>query len=136
MRLLRNSMRFVKNLITLSEIELLEFINLIKSSDLIKNTEQSVFAVIKVGNSELSEKRVVIPKESPLFAMFIAIVVPTTMSNLKVLPIVIISAVLSCLFYFVPGLNQASSGITYVICAVVASLIGAIFLPIKEESDE
>ena len=71
-----------------------------------------------------------------LFAMFIAIVIPTAITNLKVLPVVVISAGLSCLFYFIPTLNQISSGIVYVICAIVASIIGAILLPVKEDDDE
>lgn len=71
-----------------------------------------------------------------LFAMFIAIVIPTAITNFKVLPVVVISAVLSCLFYFIPPLNQISGGIVYVICAIVASIIGAILLPVKEDDDE
>lgn len=71
-----------------------------------------------------------------LFAMFIAIVIPTAITNFKVLPVVVISAGLSCLFYFIPPLNQISSGIVYVICAIVASIIGAILLPVKEDDDE
>ncbi len=71
-----------------------------------------------------------------LFAMFIAIVIPTAITNFKVLPVVVISAGLSCLFYFIKPLNQISSGIVYVICAIVASIIGAILLPVKEDDDE
>ena len=71
-----------------------------------------------------------------LYAMFIAIVIPTAISNTKVLLVVIISACLSCCFYFIPFINQVSSGISYVSCAVVASVIGAIFLPIKEVDNE
>lgn len=71
-----------------------------------------------------------------LFAMFIAIIIPATMSNLKILPVVLISALLSCLFYYVPILNTVSSGITYIICAVVASVVGAIIFPIKESGED
>ena len=72
-----------------------------------------------------------------LFAMFIAIIIPATMSNHKILPVILISAGLSCLFYYIPVLNTVSPGITYIICAVIASVIGAILFPIKEsEKDE
>lgn len=67
-----------------------------------------------------------------LYAMFIAIVVPAGMQDKKVFIVVAISIGLSCLFYFTPVLNTISSGIAYIICAVVASVIGAIFFPIKE----
>lgn len=70
-----------------------------------------------------------------LYAMFIAIVVPAGMSNKKVFIVVGISIALSCLFYFTPVLNTISSGIAYIICALVASVLGAIFFPIKEEKE-
>lgn len=68
-----------------------------------------------------------------LFSMFIAIIIPKAMEDNKVIIVTLISACLSCLFYFVPYLSQISSGISYIICALVASIIGAIFLPVKEE---
>lgn len=68
--------------------------------------------------------------------MFIAIVVPAGMHDKKVFIVVAISIGLSCLFYFTPVLNTISSGIAYIICALVASVIGAIFFPIKEEKEE
>jgi predicted branched-subunit amino acid permease len=68
-----------------------------------------------------------------LFSMFIAIIIPKAMEDNKVIIVVVISACLSCLFYFIPYLSQISSGISYIICALVASIIGAIFLPVKEE---
>ncbi len=71
-----------------------------------------------------------------LFAMFIAVIIPKAMSDVKVFPVIIISVILSCCFYFIPTINQVSSGISYVICALVASLIGAILFPIKEEENE
>ena len=68
-----------------------------------------------------------------LFSMFIAIIIPKAMEDNKVIIVIVISACLSCLFYFIPFLSQISSGISYIICALVASIIGAIFLPVKEE---
>lgn len=70
-----------------------------------------------------------------LYAMFIAIVVPAGMQDKKVFIVVAVSIALSCLFYFTPVLNRVSSGIAYIICAIVASLVGAIFFPIKEEKE-
>ena len=69
-----------------------------------------------------------------LYAMFIAIVVPTAMKNKKVIPVIVISVGLSCLFTFVPVLNSVSSGVVYVISALVASIIGAIIFPVNKEA--
>ena len=71
-----------------------------------------------------------------LFAMFIAIIIPATMEDNKIIPVVLISAILSCVIYFVPFFDFISSGISYIICAIVASVIGAIIFPIKEDNDE
>ncbi len=67
-----------------------------------------------------------------LFAMFIAIIVPQMMDNNKVIPVVVISAGLSCIFNFVPYLNTISQGISYIICAVFASVSGALIFPISD----
>ncbi len=70
-----------------------------------------------------------------LFAMFIAVVIPETIENKKLIIVIVISVILSCAFYFIPLLKTVTSGIAYIICAVVASVIGAIFLPIKENDN-
>ena len=49
---------------------------------------------------------------------------------------VCIAVILSCLFAYVPGLNKVSVGFTIIICAVAASVIGAIFFPISDEEEE
>ncbi len=68
-----------------------------------------------------------------LFSMFIAIIIPTALEDKKVIPVVFISAGLSCCFYFIPLLSQISSGIAYIICALISAVIGAILFPVKEE---
>ncbi len=67
-----------------------------------------------------------------LFAMFIAIIIPGAMENHKVLPVIFISALISCIIYFVPLFSFISQGISYIICALIASVIGALLFPIKE----
>ncbi len=71
-----------------------------------------------------------------LYAMFIAIVVPAGLQDKKVFIVALIAVALSCLFYFTPVLNEVSSGIAYIICALVASVIGAIAFPIKQKEEE
>ncbi|MBQ3235200.1 MAG: AzlC family ABC transporter permease [Clostridia bacterium] len=71
-----------------------------------------------------------------LFAMFIAIIIPGAMENKKILPVILISATLSCILYFVPLFDFISQGISYIICAVIASCLGALIFPIKEDSQD
>lgn len=71
-----------------------------------------------------------------LYGMFIAIVVPAVKRSRPILMVVAIAALLSCLFYYIPGLNQISSGFTIIICGVVASAIGAILFPVPDEDEE
>ena len=70
-----------------------------------------------------------------LYAMFIAIIIPASLSDKKVFPVILIAVALSCLFFFVPVLNSIPTGLSYIICALIASIIGAIFFPIKEEEN-
>jgi 4-azaleucine resistance transporter AzlC len=71
-----------------------------------------------------------------LYAMFIAIVVPAGMRDKKIIPVALIAIALSCAFFFVPFLSVIPVGLTYIICALVASLIGAIFFPIPDDDKE
>lgn len=67
-----------------------------------------------------------------IYGMFIAIIVPPAKKFRPVLRVVLLAVLLSCLFAWVPGLNQVSDGFVIIICAVVASAAGALFFPLKE----
>ena len=72
-----------------------------------------------------------------LYAMFIAIIIPPAEKNYAVLFAVILSAGLSCAFYYIPFLrNSVSSGFAVIICALVSAAICAAIFPAKEEQDE
>lgn len=71
-----------------------------------------------------------------IYGMFIAIIVPAVKRSRPILMVAAIAALLSCLFYFIPGLNQISSGFTIIICSVIASAIGAILFPIGNDSED
>ncbi|MBO5713349.1 MAG: AzlC family ABC transporter permease [Clostridia bacterium] len=79
-----------------------------------------------------------------LYAMFIAIIIPTAMQNKKVIPVIVISIALSCALTFDPHLQWINSGIVYVVCALIASVVGALIFPVpfddemldKEDIDE
>lgn len=70
-----------------------------------------------------------------IYAMFIAIVMPDCMKNLKILPVIAISVALSVIFYFTPFL-QPLKNVSCVICAIIASVIGALIFPISDEGGE
>lgn len=70
-----------------------------------------------------------------IYGMFIAIIVPPSRKNRAVLGVVLFSIALSCLFAYVPVLNSVSNGFVIIICAVAASLFGALLFPLKEEVD-
>lgn len=67
-----------------------------------------------------------------IYGMFVAIVVPEMKRRKTVLVVVIVAIILSCLFYYVPLLQQVSSGLAISICAILAAALGAIMFPVKE----
>lgn len=70
-----------------------------------------------------------------LYGMFIAIVVPPMKHSWKITIVVLISIALSLCFRYVPVVNKVSSGFAIIICAVVASLIGAILFPVEDKEE-
>ena len=71
-----------------------------------------------------------------LYGMFIAIVIPPAKEEKPILAAVVLALVLSCLFTWVPVLNQISAGISIVICTVAAAAICAALFPIADEEVE
>ncbi|MDD3192559.1 MAG: AzlC family ABC transporter permease [Oscillospiraceae bacterium] len=69
-----------------------------------------------------------------IYGMFIAIVVPPMRKLRPVLFTVCISAFISCVFRFVPGLSRLSSGWVIIICAIAASALAAVRYPVDEEA--
>lgn len=70
-----------------------------------------------------------------LYGMFIAIVVPPAKQEKEILVAVVLALVCSCLFAWVPVLQQVSAGIAIVICTVVAAAACAVRFPIAEEEE-
>ena len=72
-----------------------------------------------------------------LYAMFIAIIIPPAVKSLKIAFIVLLSAGLSCGFYYIPFLkNTISQGFAVIICALVSAIISAAVFPVKENENE
>ena len=71
-----------------------------------------------------------------IYAMFIAIVIPTARVEGRVALCVLTSAALSIIFYYLPPLNKIPSGFSIIITATVASLIFAIVAPIEDRGED
>ncbi len=70
-----------------------------------------------------------------IYGMFIAIIIPPSKKSRGVLFTVITAAVLSCIVYYIPIFSFISSGISIIICTVIAAALGALLFPreIREE---
>ena len=68
-----------------------------------------------------------------LYGMFIAIVVPQARQEKPVLLNVVLALVFSCLFSWVPVLQNVSAGLAIVICTVAAAAISALLFPVEDE---
>ena len=70
-----------------------------------------------------------------MYAMFVAIVVPPVTKSKPLFTVVILAAVLSGAFYYLPVLSGISRGITISIVAIAAAVFGAALFPRKECED-
>lgn len=69
-----------------------------------------------------------------LYGMFVAIVVPVAKKERSVMAVVVLAMVISCLFTWLPGLKDISSGISVSLCAILAAAVGAAVFPVKEDA--
>lgn len=71
-----------------------------------------------------------------IYGMFIAIIVPAMKKDNRILKITLLAIVFSFILHYLPGLKNISSGFAVIICAVLASAIGAFCFPMEEEKQE
>ena len=72
-----------------------------------------------------------------IYAMFVAIVTPGVMAQRSTAVLVLLSAILSSVFYYLPYLRERiPSGFVIIICAAVASTILALVAPVPDEPEE
>lgn len=67
-----------------------------------------------------------------IYGMFLAIIIPQARDDARFLRVIVIAVLLSCCFRYMPVLNKLSSGFAIIICAVVASTVGAILYPLED----
>lgn len=70
-----------------------------------------------------------------IYAMFIAIILPPFRKSKEVRAVIVIAVALSCLFTFVSFFSFLTTGFRIILCAVVASVIGAIVWPHEDEEE-
>ncbi len=70
-----------------------------------------------------------------LYAMFIAIIVPPAKNNVAVMITVLVSAVMSVCFKYLPAINKISGGFAVIICGIVSAVLASIFFPMKAGED-
>ena len=70
-----------------------------------------------------------------IYGSFLAIILPPARKEKPVRIVVLIAIAVSLLFYYLPALKGVSGGFVVIICAVVAATLGAIFFPVKDESE-
>ncbi len=68
-----------------------------------------------------------------IYGMFLAIIIPPSRKSMAVRTVVAVSALLSVCFRYVPGLNRLSPGYAIIVCAVIASCVGAWLFPLGRE---
>lgn len=71
-----------------------------------------------------------------LYGMFIAVVVPVAVKVRPVLWVVVIAALLSILIYYIPLFSGISTGMSIIICTILASAIGALLFPVSQKVEE
>lgn len=67
-----------------------------------------------------------------IYGMFLAVIIPPARTERALAWVIVIAAVISCFFYYLPLLHQLSSGWVIIICAVLASGFAAVKWPVKK----
>ena len=67
-----------------------------------------------------------------LYAMFIAIILPPSITTKGVLPVVALSSLISCILYYLPVFDGISTGIAIIISALLSAMIIALIFPVDK----
>ena len=70
-----------------------------------------------------------------IYGRFLAGIIPPARTERALAWGIAIAAGISCLFYYLPVLNQLSSGWVIIICAIAASSFAAVKWPVKDEEE-
>lgn len=67
-----------------------------------------------------------------IYGMFLAIIIPPAKQNRAIVCAIAIAVALSCLFNWLPFLQEVGSGFVIIICALAAAGVAAVCFPLKE----
>lgn len=67
-----------------------------------------------------------------LYGMFLAIIIPASSSCKKIFEVVIVSAVMSILFFYIPLFTGISSGFKLIAATLIGAIYGALRYPVSE----
>ncbi|MBQ2888009.1 MAG: AzlC family ABC transporter permease [Firmicutes bacterium] len=67
-----------------------------------------------------------------IYGMFLAIIIPPAKQNHAIVVAIAVAVGLSCLFNWLPLLQNIGSGFVIIICTVVAAAVAALLFPVKE----
>ena len=68
-----------------------------------------------------------------IYGMFIAIIIPPARKNRSAALCIGMAVLLSCAFHYIPALSGVPGGFVVIICAVAASALFALLMPVREE---
>ena len=67
-----------------------------------------------------------------LYGMFVAVVIPRAKQEKTICICAVVALLFSCLFTWIPQLNQISAGLIIVICTVATAALCALLFPVEE----
>lgn len=68
-----------------------------------------------------------------LYGMFLAIIVPPSKKSHPILEVVLVSAFVSILFYYIPLFDVFSSGVKLILATLIGAIYGALRYPVEKE---
>ena len=71
-----------------------------------------------------------------LYGMFISIIIPPARAIKPIFKVVLFSAILSAIIFYVPLFKGVGAGTSIIITAILGALFGAKLFPIREEGDD
>ncbi len=71
-----------------------------------------------------------------IYGMFLAIIIPQARDDMRYCKVILIAAILGCIFHYAPILNRVSSGFAIIICSVIAAAVGAWLYPLEYDREE
>lgn len=74
--------------------------------------------------------------EIAIYGMFLAIIIPPAKKSSAITKVILLSALLSCLFYILSSYINIGSGFVIIICTLISAGIMAYLFPIKEAEYE